>query len=62
MKKKLERREAELKAELEKLKNRRRVLKEDMKKLKRELKELKGSTLHERLDDGDDGGDDNERN
>jgi hypothetical protein len=38
------------------------VLKEDMKKLKRELKELKGSTLHERLDDGDDDGDDNERN
>jgi cell division protein FtsB len=55
MKKKLERREAELKAELEKLKNRRKVLKEDKKK-------LKGSTLHQRLDDGDDGGDDNERN
>jgi cell division protein FtsB len=49
MKKKLERREAELKAELEKLKNRRKVLKEDKKKLKRELKELKGSTLHQRL-------------
>jgi chaperonin cofactor prefoldin len=62
MKKKLERREAELKAELEKLNNRRKVLKEDKKKLKRELKELKGSTLHQRLDDGDNGGDDNERN
>jgi predicted nucleic acid-binding Zn-ribbon protein len=62
MKKKLERRETELKAELEKLKNQRRALKEDMKKLKRELEELKGSTLHQRLDDGDDGGDDNERN
>jgi chaperonin cofactor prefoldin len=62
MKKKLERREAELKAELEKLNNRRKVLKEDKKKLKRELKELKGSTLHQRLDDGDYGGDDNERN
>jgi hypothetical protein len=62
MKKKLERREAELKAKLQQLKNQRRALKEDMKTLKRQLKELKGSTLHQRLDDGDNGGDDNERN
>ena len=46
MEKKLERREAELKAKLQQLKNQRRALKEDMKTLKRELKELKGSRLH----------------
>jgi chaperonin cofactor prefoldin len=59
MEKKLDEREAGLKAKLQQLKNQRRALKEDMKKLKHELKELKGSALHQRLDDGDDGGDDN---
>ena len=42
MKKKLEEREAKLKAELQQLKGRRKALKDD-KRLKRELKDLRGS-------------------
>jgi phage shock protein A len=60
MEKKLEEREAVLKATLQQLKGQRKALKEDMKKLKRELKELKESPLTRPLDD--DGDDDHEEN
>ncbi len=53
MKKPQDEREAELKAELQRLKGQRKTLKEDMKKLKRELKELKGSTPNTPLDRDD---------
>jgi cell division protein FtsB len=60
MKKKLEEREAELKAELRRLKSQRKMLKEDMKRLKREVKGLKESPLNQSLDDdGDDNHEDN---
>jgi cell division protein FtsB len=61
MKKKLEEREAELKAKLQRLKSRRNALKEDVKKLKRELKDLKGSKLNPvDEDDGNDNYSDND--
>jgi phage shock protein A len=46
MEKKLEEREAVLKARLQKLKDQRKALKEDMKRLKKKIKELKGSALN----------------
>jgi phage shock protein A len=54
MDKKLEEREAEFKARLQKLKDQRKALKEDMKRLKKKIKELKGSTLNLPQGEGDD--------
>jgi chaperonin cofactor prefoldin len=51
-------REAELKAELQRLKRQRKTLKEDMKRLKKKIKELKDSTLTKPQDPDDDPNDD----
>ena len=47
MEKKLEEREAGLKAKLQRLKEQRKALKEDMKRLKKKLKGLKNSTFNQ---------------
>ena len=60
MEKKLEEREAGLKAELQRVREQRKALKEDMKRLKKEIKELRDSTLNRpqaQDDDQDDGRD-----
>jgi len=53
MKKPLVEREAELKADLQRLKAQRKALKEDMKGLKKKIKELKDSTLNQPQDQDD---------
>jgi len=54
MKKPLDEREAELKAELQRLKGQRKALKEDMKRLKKKIKELKDFTLNQPQEQDDD--------